>query len=79
MIKDYQQHGKHYDYTFQGVRIDPYRVMYQYNITHPAHQHALKKLMRAGMSIKDLEQDIDEVVSTLNRWKDMIEEEKNDG
>lgn len=65
----------HYDYTFEGKRLDPYRILLCYGISHPAQQHAIKKLLRAGRSIKPLIQDIDEVIMTLNRWREMILEE----
>lgn len=67
--------GKHYRFEFDGVKMDPYRILHTYEITHPAQQHAVKKLLRAGQSIKSLEQDIDEVIMTLERWKEMIKEE----
>ena len=66
----------HYRFQFNGVKLDPYRILEVYGIHHPAHQHAIKKLLRAGKSIKDLEQDIDEVILTLNRWKEMLNEER---
>jgi hypothetical protein len=67
---------KHYKYTFRGIKLDPYRILWLYRIGHPAQQHAIKKLLRAGQSIKELEQDIDEVIDTLVRWKEMIREER---
>ena len=48
-----------YAATIGGVKADPYRILLAYNITHPAQQHALKKLLRAGRSHKPLAQDID--------------------
>jgi hypothetical protein len=66
----------HYRYSFKGVKIDPYRIFRVYGITDPAQQHAIKKLLRAGKSIKTIDQDIDEVVLTLQRWREMNEEDK---
>jgi hypothetical protein len=66
---------KHYRFSFNGIKLDPYRIMQVYGITHPAHQHAVKKLLRCGNSVKPLLQDIDEVILSLNRWKEMINEE----
>lgn len=66
----------HYRFEFNGVKLDPYRILTVYGITHPAQQHAIKKLLRAGKSIKDLDRDIDEVILTLNRWKEMLNEER---
>jgi hypothetical protein len=67
---------KYYRFSFRGVKLDPYRIMQVYGITHPAQQHAIKKLLRAGGSVKTLAQDIDEVILSLNRWKEMLDEEK---
>jgi hypothetical protein len=66
----------HYRFQFNGVKLDPYRILEVYGISHPAQQHAIKKLLRAGNSIKDLDRDIDEVILTLNRWKEMRSEER---
>ncbi len=60
-----------YKQEYKGVKLDPYRIIEVYGITHPAHQHAIKKLLRAGRSIKSLDQDRDEVIATLTRWKEM--------
>jgi hypothetical protein len=67
---------KYYRFSFRGVKLDPYRILQVYGITNPAHQHALKKLLRAGNSVKPLLQDIDEVILSLNRWKEMLNEEE---
>lgn len=41
-----------------------------------AWSHACKKLLRAGEGHKTLEKDINEVIDTLNRWKEQLEENK---
>jgi hypothetical protein len=69
---------KHYKFSFKGVKLDPYRIMKVYGITDPAQQHAVKKLLRAGRSIKSLVRDIDEVILSLNRWKEMIHEDEEE-
>src|SRR5690554_2375307 len=66
---------KHYSYDFKGVRLDPYRILDVYGITHPAQQHAIKKLLRAGRSVKTTRQDVEEVIMTLERWIQMMGEE----
>jgi hypothetical protein len=68
--------GAHYRYEYKGVKIDPYRILNEYAITNHAQAHAIKKLLRAGRSVKDLVQDINEVKDTLDRWLEMIEEDK---
>lgn len=70
----YDPSGAHYKYEYKGIKMDPYRILDLYKITNPAQQHAIKKLLRAGSSVKSLHQDIDEVIVTLNRWKEMLAE-----
>ena len=67
--------GKHYAYDYKGIRLDPYRIMTVYNITHPAHQHALKKLLRAGKSVKDLRTDLLETRDSIDRYIQMLDED----
>jgi len=63
---------------FGGNKLDIYRILVIFGIEHPAHQHAVKKLIRAGNSpAKPLSQDIDEVIESLERWKEMILEDSN--
>ncbi len=68
--------AEHYNFVYQGILLDPYRILDVYGIKHPAQQHAIKKLLRAGNSSKDLNQDIQEAILTLKRWLEMIEGEK---
>lgn len=71
--------GKHYRYSYRQIKLDPYRIIAIYGITHPAHQHALKKLLRAGKSVKSLRQDIKEVQDALTRWLEMLDEDEAHG
>lgn len=64
-----------YNITYKGVKLDPYRILKEYGITHPAQAHAIKKLLRCGKSHKDLPPDIQECIDTLVRWRQMIEED----
>lgn len=58
--------------------IDIYRVLDLFEVTCPARQHAIKKLMCAGSrGDKDLRQDIEEAVATLKRKLDMMDEDRN--
>lgn len=74
LVKEY----KHYKYDYKGIKLDPYRILTVYNVTCPAMQHAIKKLLRAGNSIKDLEQDIQEVIDTLKRKLEMLKEDTDE-
>lgn len=67
--------GAHYRYSYKGVKLDVYRILSVYQQTDPAIQHAIKKLLRSGKSIKSLKQDIQEVILTLNRKLEMMEED----
>lgn len=67
---------KHYQFTYKGIKLDPYRILKVYGISDPAQQHAIKKLLRAGESVKPLKEDIKEVILSLTRWLEMMEEEE---
>jgi hypothetical protein len=71
---------KHSHY-FKNVRhldgIDVYRVLELFNVTNPCLQHAVKKLLCAGgRGAKDMEQDVQEAMDTLERWQDMQVEDE---
>ena len=66
---------KHYQFTYKGIKLDPYRILKVYGISDPAQQHAIKKLLRAGESVKPLKEDIKEVILSLTRWLEMLEED----
>jgi hypothetical protein len=66
-----------YRWQWKGVAFDFYRLCEILGVTHHAQAHALKKIIRAGKSIKSTEQDIDETISALMRWKEMINEDRN--
>ena len=52
--------------------IDPYRILELFDVTNPSIAHAVKKLLVAGgRGAKDIDQDIQEVIDTLERWKEM--------
>jgi len=65
----------YYRHQFAGRKLDVYRVLLVFGITHPAQQHAIKKLLRAGRGHKPLEQDIQEVIDSLKRWQEMLKED----
>jgi hypothetical protein len=71
---------KHSHY-FKNVQhldgIDVYRVLELFNVTDPCLQHAIKKLLCAGgRGAKDMEQDVQEAMDTLERWQDMQVEDE---
>lgn len=69
-----------YDHYKKDVRhldmIDVYRVIELFEVTHPALQHALKKVLCAGdRGAKDWEKDVQEAIDSLNRALQMREED----
>ena len=67
----------HYFKSVKGLaEIDVYRVLFLFGVFDPCIQHAVKKLLVAGnRGGKDVKQDIQEAIDTLERWKQMREEE----
>lgn len=67
-----------YTVTYKGIKLDLYRIIELYGITHPAHAHVAKKILRCGKTHKSLKVDIQESIDTLERWKQMISEDEDD-
>jgi hypothetical protein len=68
----------HYDATFNGFRIDPYRVALANGVTHPVQFHMMKKLMRGSRKGHSEQELIRELQCCLDRWKQLIaEDQKN--
>jgi hypothetical protein len=63
---------------YNGVKIDIYRLFLLFDIKNPMQQHAIKKIWRSGQSVKDLRKDIQEVIVTLERWLEILDEDKAD-
>ena len=58
--------------------IDPYRIAVLYNL-HPCADHIMKKSLCAGnRGHKDTLRDIQDIIDTAERWKQMIEEDNNE-
>lgn len=56
--------------------IDVYRVLELFGVVSPPIQHAVKKLLCSGeRGVKDQAQDVDEAIDSLQRWKQMREED----
>jgi hypothetical protein len=66
----YLKDVSHLDY------IDVYRVLDLFKVTDPCLQHAVKKLLVAGgRGHKDIERDIQDVIDSCERWKEMKQED----
>jgi hypothetical protein len=54
------------------VTIDVYDVLQAFNVTNPATAHAIKKLLVAGgRGYKDVQQDLDEAIQSIQRAKEL--------
>lgn len=57
--------------------VDVYRVLQLFDVSHPAVQHAAKKVLCAGQrGAKDWEKDIQEAIDSLQRALDMHKEDE---
>jgi hypothetical protein len=55
-----------------GLIIDVYDVLKAFNVTNPATQHAIKKLLASGQrGYKDTQQDLDEAIQSIQRAKEL--------
>lgn len=68
--------SKAHNHYFKDVRhleyIDVYRIIDLYEINDPCLQHALKKILVAGgRGHKDISRDVQDVIDSCERWKDM--------
>jgi len=62
-----------YKVKCKGVEIDVYDVLTAFNVTNPAIQHAIKKLLKGGTrGYKDEKQDYTESIEAINRGIELI-------
>lgn len=68
----------HYFKSVRGLEsIDVYRVLALFGVTDPCLQHAVKKLLCAGYrGSKGFDQDVQEAIDTLARWRVMRKEDE---
>lgn len=71
----------HYFKPVAGLQhVDVYRVLRLFEVTDPCLQHAIKKLLVAGgRGAKEISQDVQEAIDTLDRWKAMRQEDERAG
>lgn len=71
-----KENHNHYFKPCPYDTLDVYRVINIFGVTDPCIQHALKKLLCSGVrGYKDQSKDIQDVIDTLERWKEMREED----
>ena len=69
--------GAHYRNLYLGKPFDVYRAIRIFKITDPEAQHMFKKLSRGTKKGHTEEDLVKELQCCLNRWKEIIEEDKN--
>jgi len=68
--KEVKKHSKYSKEFRNGMRYDVYDVLHAFNVTNPAIQHALKKMLCAGTrGYKDFQQDLEEAIEALEKAK----------
>lgn len=72
------EHG-HYKKDVRHLEtLDVYRVLELFEVTNPALQHAIKKLLAAGgRGAKDWDKDVQEAIDSLLRAQQMKAEDAN--
>jgi hypothetical protein len=67
----------HYRKPCPFDEVDVYRVLVMFEVTDPCIQHAVKKLLAAGKrGSKDAAKDVAEAIESLDRWREMRDEEQ---
>ena len=71
------KHNHYFKNTVHLDAVDVYRVLELFEVTDPCLQHAIKKLLCAGgRGAKDMEQDVQEAMDTLERYQDTCREDE---
>jgi hypothetical protein len=72
-----RKHSHYFKDVSRLNSVDVYRVLSLFSVTDQALGHAIKKLLVAGGrgAGKDIGQDIQEAIDTLQRWQEMREED----
>lgn len=61
-----------YTVNIKGTNLDVYDIIAAYKITNPAIQHAVKKLLKPGTrGHKDLKTDLNDVIQSVERAKEL--------
>lgn len=61
-----------YERKYKGITLDVYDVLKAFNVTCPAMQHAIKKMLCTGLrGHKDFQQDADEAIQSIYRAKEL--------
>ena len=62
-----------YKVTIKGVSFDVYDVLKAFDVSCPARQHAIKKLLKTGQrGYKDEPKDLNEAIDSINRSIELL-------
>lgn len=79
MSNKYLRKIKPADDQGEPINVDVYEVLLAFNVTCPATQHAIKKLLCAGIRGKgDKIQDLQEAIISISRAVEIAKREKSD-
>ena len=68
--------GKHYRFEYQGIKLDPYRIVEIYGVNDFAMCTIIKKALCCGnRGHKDFKQDLKDIICAAQRRLDMLEED----
>lgn len=68
--------GNKYLRKIRSEYVDVYDILKAWNVTNPALQHLLKKALQAGdRGHKTLLEDLDDIIISANRAKELAEED----
>lgn len=70
--KEIEELGNKYIRVCKGTKIDVYDVLVAFEITCPAMQHAIKKMLCTGIrGHKTFNEDADEAIKSIQRAKEL--------
>lgn len=73
----HEDKGKHYRYTYKGIKLDPARIASIYSANHPMQLGIIKKVLCAGSrGHKDKVKDIQDIITAAERWLEMLKEDE---
>lgn len=72
VAKEAMTEDNKYNRDCKGITIDVYDVLKAFNVTCPAMQHAIKKMLCTGIrGHKGFQQDADEAINSIKRSKEL--------
>ena len=71
--------GEHYRFTYKGIKLDPARILAVYGVKNLLQGAIIKKTLCAGdRGHKTIFDDIDDIITAAQRWREMLIEDMNE-